>query len=158
LNPTDFLGLIALIIFFILKDALFSTVIINSPASSHKPPRLPSNNGVFHFEVEEGKTVKTEKFLVRSASGPFTASLQRDEAELSKSLAEIPPWIFNENTASASTRMVKASGEAALNHMDSCATFNFEANNTGPGRSGKSACESSYGAAFKDATSSRNHP
>jgi len=107
--------------------------------------------------VEEGKTVKTEKFLVRSASGPYAASLQRDEAVLSKSLAEIPPWILNVNAASASTRMVEAYGEAAFNHINSCATSNYEADNTGAGRSRKAACESSYGAAFKDAPSSRNY-
>jgi hypothetical protein len=76
---------------------------------------------------------------------------------LSKSLAEIPPWILNVNAASASTRMVKAYGEADFNHMSSCATSNYEADNTGPRRSEKSACELSYGAAFKDAPCSRNY-
>jgi len=81
---------------------------------------------VFHFELEEGKT---EKFLVRSASGPYAASLQLDEAELSKSLAQIPPWVFNVNAASASTRTAKLLAKLPL--INWAPAVNYEAEYTG---------------------------
>jgi len=88
-------------VFLFSRMHLSVLMIINWLATSHKLSPFKTFKGFLQHMLEEGKT---EKFLVRSASGPYAASLQLDETELSKSLAQIPPWVFNINAASASTR------------------------------------------------------
>jgi hypothetical protein len=110
LNPTTFPGLIDLSKMFFLKDALFTTEdsqltgVITQTLSARNIQSLPSRQGVFHFALNGDKI---EKFLGRNATGPYAATLQWDQAELEASITQVPPWVFDVNFASASTRIAK---------------------------------------------------